>query len=269
MRHDAYPTRIGNEAILPRGEKVFGTAGYKENGFLVARNLVGKKTLKGLKEFAENNYSDPQYPTSKEPNGGAVRSLLGFHQDANISLFLENYGLSELATEFLNSEVYIHQSRINYKKGMESNGWKWHSDFETWHYQDGMPKMQCLTMMIAIDENTPFNGPLMVIPKSHKFFYSCAKPETQSSAEENFADQKEGIPSAEAIEHAMSVGGIEALLLQPGDMAIFDCNLLHVSNPNVTPYGRTNMFFVFNSVDNRLEVPYSNQEPRPIEMGAR
>jgi ectoine hydroxylase len=49
----------------------------------------------------------------------------------------------------------------------------WHSDFETWHAEDGMPKMRAVSCSIAFDDNHEFNGPLMVIPQSHQKFISC------------------------------------------------------------------------------------------------
>jgi ectoine hydroxylase len=171
--------------------------------------------------------------------------------------------------DILGGPSYIHQSRVNYKRGMESNGWKWHSDFETWHYQDGMPAMSCFSAMIPLDDNTHVNGPLMVLSGSHKEFVCTPKPQVESSAEENFSDQKEGIPSGAAIEHFLKKGSIEVVTCNVGDLVLFDCNILHVSNPNVTPRGRMNMFFVYNSCANKLNMPYSGGEARPTEMATR
>jgi ectoine hydroxylase len=278
---DMYPTRVSEEKILSRHDPiVFGgdwvlsaqkLEQYNEKGYVVLKNFVKGDDLSELYAFASENYDKPAFYHSAEPATGKVRSLLGFHKDSIAEKFAYSTDMKGICDQILGSDFYIHQSRINYKKGMESNGWKWHSDFETWHFQDGMPGMNCFTAMIALEENTLVNGPLMVLSGSHKEFVSCEKPNSMSSAEENFADQKEGIPSSAAIEYFLNKPGgkIEVLICDAGDMVLFDCNILHVSSANVTPYGRTNMFFVYNSVNNRLQQPYSGLAPRPIEMGDR
>jgi ectoine hydroxylase len=38
---------------------------------------------------------------------------------------------------------------------------------------------------------------------------------------------------------------------------------------NITPYPRSNIFVVFNSVDNRLAAPFAAPKPRPGYLAAR
>src|SRR3546814_10756649 len=44
-------------------------------------------------------------------------------------------------------------SRLNYKPGFKGKEFYWHSDFETWHVEDGMPQMRALSMSILLAEN--------------------------------------------------------------------------------------------------------------------
>src|SRR3546814_548626 len=81
--------------------------------------------------------------------------------------------LAGVARFLLDDTVYIHLSRLNYKPGFQGKEFYWHSDFETWHVEDGMPRMRALSMSVLLAENTPNNGPLMVIPRSHRVFLSC------------------------------------------------------------------------------------------------
>ena len=78
-----------------------------------------------------------------------------------------------IVRQLLGSEVYIHQSRINDKIGFESAGFDWHSDFETWHAEDGMPAMRAVSVSLMLTDNNEFNGPLMLIPGSHHMFVPC------------------------------------------------------------------------------------------------
>jgi ectoine hydroxylase-related dioxygenase (phytanoyl-CoA dioxygenase family) len=50
---------------------------------------------------------------------------------------------------------------------------------------------------------------------------------------------------------------------QAGSLIMFDCNTLHGSNGNITPFPRSNAFFVYNAVSNRVGNPFSGQAPRP------
>src|SRR3546814_9792914 len=81
--------------------------------------------------------------------------------------------LSEVARFLLGDRVYIHQSRLNYKPGFKGKEFYWHSDFETWHVEDGMPRMRALSMSVLLAENTPHNGPLMLTPGSHQTYLTC------------------------------------------------------------------------------------------------
>ncbi len=50
---------------------------------------------------------------------------------------------------------------------------------------------------------------------------------------------------------------------EPGSAVLFDCNAMHGSSNNITPYPRTNLFVVYNSVDNSLTEPFVAPTPRP------
>ncbi|BBI64144.1 hypothetical protein HSBAA_54500 [Vreelandella sulfidaeris] len=77
------------------------------------------------------------------------------------------------ARQIIGDDPYVHQSRINYKPGFAGKGFNWHSDFETWHAEDGMPAMHAVSASLILTDNHEFNGPLMLIPGSHKKFVPC------------------------------------------------------------------------------------------------
>ena len=62
------------------------------------------------------------------------------------------------------TDIYIHQSRVNRKPGFRGREFDWHSDFETWHAEDGMPRMRAVSVSVALTENRPDNGSLMIMP---------------------------------------------------------------------------------------------------------
>lgn len=54
-----------------------------------------------------------------------------------------------------------------------------------------------------------------------------------------------------------------------GSRLLFECNTLQASNENMSPWPRSNLFFVYNSVDNALEAPYAAPSPRPEFLATR
>ena len=50
---------------------------------------------------------------------------------------------------------------------------------------------------------------------------------------------------------------------------LFDCNTMHGSAGNISPYSRINLFLVFNSVDNAVVDPFGDQPPRPDYLAER
>jgi ectoine hydroxylase len=165
--------------------------------------------------------------------------------------------------------VYVHQSRLNYKPGFQGKEFYWHSDFETWHAEDGMPRMRALSMSVLLAENTPNNGPLMLIPGSHRTFLSCVGATPEDHYKMSLKRQEYGVPDETNLAELAFSKGIVAPVGKPGTVIVFDCNMMHGSNGNITPFPRANAFLVYNAVSNRLEAPFAAAKPRPPFIAAR
>jgi ectoine hydroxylase len=278
MMEDFYRTRLDKYwRIVPRevpvvwGHEIDLLSGYKEDGFRVLRGYLGDSTellaqvLGRVVSLAE---SGKVYAVRDTVESASVRSALAVDDVVGVDEIVAM--LEPLAQEILGDEVYIHQSRVNFKSPGGS-GWTWHSDFETWHAQDGMPEMRCATFMIPLQSNNESNGPLKVLPGSHLYYYSAPEGDMSASADDNFADQKVGVVPCHVVGRVRLMTGkpIESCLCDPGDVVIFDCNLMHMSDANESGSGRANLFIVFNSVSNKLVAPFSYSEPRPEQMGRR
>ena len=73
----------------------------------------------------------------------------------------------------------------------------------------------------------------------------------------------------QSIAELVDKGGIVAPAPKAGSVVIFDCNTLHASNGNITPFERMNAFFVFNAWSNRLEEPFAAPSARPEHIAHR
>jgi ectoine hydroxylase len=281
-----YPTRVScTPSTLPRREPVaWGTAGdgplgdddlarFSEAGYLLIEDLVGDDRLGSLLEEVQRllevtDVSDER--VIRERGSTSVRSLFEVHRMSDVFAELASEPrLAGVARQLLGSEVYLHQSRLNLKPGFRGKDFFWHSDFETWHAEDGMPRMRAVSLSLALSRNTECNGSLMVIPGSHRLFVACAGATPADHYRSSLRAQEYGVPADEALRELVEEGGIDLVLGRAGSGAFFDCNLMHGSASNISPDPRRNLFFVFNSVDNELAEPFYAPRPRPEFIASR
>lgn len=283
---DFYPTRIGEESkIIPRTDPtIWGESSYpldkdkvkffEQNGFLIFENLFSEKEISSL--FDELNKIVMKGSKNKDPKfileeaNQEVRSIFEIHKKSEMyNRLCRDKRILNMAIQLLGSDVYIHQSRVNLKPGFDGKEFYWHSDFETWHSEDGMPNMRALSCSISLTDNHDFNGPLMVIPKSHKKFVACSGRTPEKHYQQSLKRQEVGTPEKTILEKMVREGGIIASKGKAGSAIFFDCNVMHGSNGNITPYPRSNVFFVYNSLQNSLTEPFCGLSPRPEYIASR
>jgi ectoine hydroxylase len=247
---------------------------YAENGFMVLEDLFSDVEVKMFQQELERLRQDEKVKQSgetiTEPDSGELRSVFRVHE--NSALFkklVADSRLAEVARYVLNDDVYIHQSRLNYKPAFRGKEFYWHSDFETWHVEDGMPRMRALSMSVTLTENFEYNGPLMLVPGSHRQFAACAGETPEEHFKASLKKQEYGVPSDEQLKKMVDSGGIVTASCKPGSVIVFDCNVMHGSNSNITPEPRANLFFVYNALSNRVVEPFCSQPPRPEYICSR
>jgi len=286
-RADPYPSRVSGaaEVLVRKDPVVHGSASdgplsgieletFERNGFLALDAFFDAQEIRALRAEAErmreSTLEDEAAEVIREPGSAAVRSVFAVHRSSPIFAALARTPrLLGAAMQILGSPVYVHQSRINYKPGFRGREFYWHSDFETWHVEDGMPRMRAVSVSLSLLESNVHNGPLMLIPGSHRHYVACAGTTPERHYERSLRQQEYGVPEPAILEGLARRGGIIAPLGPPGSIVLFDCNTLHGSNGNITPWPRSNVFLVYNSVENALEAPFSGQEPRPAHIASR
>lgn len=285
---DPYPSRLASEAqFLPRLDPVVHSdwserapltqqqaEQFDRDGFLVLEDVFSAGEVAFLQKQAKELLSssdglDPETIVT-EPDSREIRSIFEIHtQSGVVGRLAADARLAGVAQFLLNDRVYIHQSRLNYKPGFEGKEFYWHSDFETWHVEDGMPRMQALSMSVLLAENTPDNGPLMLMPGSHRLFLTCIGATPDDHYRTSLKKQEYGVPDKDSLAELAHRHGIVAPTGKPGTVVVFDCNTMHGSNGNITPFPRANAFFVYNAVSNRLRAPFGVEKPRPSFIAAR
>jgi ectoine hydroxylase len=284
---DRYPSRHATTAqTSPRLDPVLHgrTSGgplddkqlhfYEDNGFLSFEDLLSLAeidTCLAELQCLRANPAVAQAPEAViEPESQELRSVFAIHRSNEVLRQLCHHPkLVAVAQQLLGSDVYIHQSRVNYKGGFRGKEFYWHSDFETWHVEDGVPAMRMVSCSISLTPNTPFNGPLMLIPGSHQRFVSCVGATPDNHYQASLKRQDVGVPDDASLTELVSDFGLTAPTGLAGAVTFFECNVMHGSNSNITPLPRSNVFVVYNSVDNTPVAPYCGLKPRPNFIAER
>jgi ectoine hydroxylase len=285
---DMYASRTDRmSAIIARQDPVIYNGGtyasaineqqvlsYERNGFLLIDDLFPEQEVQELLAEVERMRVDPAIAGMEEaitePGSEAVRSIFRVHQlSERLSQLARDPRLINVARQILGSEVYIHQSRANMKPGFKGKEFYWHSDFETWHVEDGMPRMRALSCSVLLTDNNACNGPLMLVPGSHQQFISCQGITPDDHYKQSLKKQEYGVPDQLSLQLLVEQGGIEAITAKAGSVIFFDCNTMHGSAGNISPWPRANVFMVYNSVENALGDPKYGLKPRPQHIAER
>ncbi|GAA2441964.1 ectoine hydroxylase [Streptomyces glaucus] len=284
---DLYPTRGATEAMMPRRDPVVwsapGTPGpltraglldFENTGFTTVDALLDPDEVTLYRAELDGLVRDPAVRADEravvEPKSRAIRSVFEVHRISEVfASLVRDERVVGAARQILGSDVYVHQSRVNVKPGFGASGFYWHSDFETWHAEDGLPRMRAVSVSIALTDNHTTNGSLMIMPGSHRTFLSCAGETPKDNYKKSLRMQEAGTPSNEAITALSAPHGIRLITGRAGSATWFDCNCMHGSGDNITPYPRSNVFIVFNSVENTAVEPFAAPARRPAFVGAR
>ncbi|MFE5867921.1 ectoine hydroxylase [Streptomyces roseifaciens] len=292
---DLYPTRGTHEEAVPRRDPVVwpgpasasgsgaaapgpidaaGLAGYERDGFLTVDEMLAPEEVQVLRAELDRLIADPAVRAGEravvEPHAQDVRSVFEVHRISDVfARLVRDPRLVGRARQILGSDVYVHQSRVNVKPGFGASGFYWHSDFETWHAEDGLPRMRTVSVSIALTENLDTNGGLMIMPGSHRTFLGCAGVTPRDNYRRSLRMQEAGTPSDSALSALAERHGIRLFTGAAGSATWFDCNCMHGSGDNITPFPRSNVFIVFNSVENTAVEPFAAPSRRPEFVGAR
>ncbi|MGE4279467.1 MAG: ectoine hydroxylase [Magnetospirillum sp.] len=286
MNQDFYPSRQDDSAaILDRVDPVVYAGGcgplsaedvafFDKNGFLFLPAFFDARETKiyqdEMQQIRQSLDGADRDDVIVEPGSREMRSVFEIHRNGDkLKSLSQDRRIVDRIRQLLASDVYIHQSRVNYKPGFKGKEFNWHSDFETWHVEDGVPRMRMISCSVALTENNEFNGPLMVSPGSQRHYISCVGATPENHFRQSLAAQELGVPDPDSLRWLVDRYGLIQAKGPAGSVLLFDCNVMHGSNGNISPFPRSNVFFVYNSVENLPVAPFSGLPPRPPFLGSR
>jgi ectoine hydroxylase len=222
---------------------------YNTRGYVVVPSLFSQDEVAALNFALDEFLSADRAEIALQRRGSAV-ARLAYGADKHIAEFaalIRHPHWILPARQLLADDIYMHQMRINPKAPFDGESFWWHQDYGTWRLEDGMPTSRALMLGIYLNDVTACNGPLMVIPGSHH----------HGHIDENNPDRNEKGYTVvdidrEAITRLADEHGIEALTYPAGSALFINCNLVHASPENLTPYRRTIVYLNANAVTNRI-----------------
>ncbi|MCD9188136.1 MAG: phytanoyl-CoA dioxygenase family protein [Pyrinomonadaceae bacterium] len=257
--------------FIPKGQIDF----YEKNGYLIYPDLISNEEIKVLTEEISRLSNEKSEKIIPEKSG-AVRTIFAAHQNSEIMKRLIRLPqIVETAKALLQSDVYVHQFKINFKVALEGEQWEWHQDFLYWNKEDSMPAPRVLTAAVFLDNVDDFNGPMLIIPGSHN--EGMIDVEAHMKYAQNgqtkdplwmstlTSDLKYKINQA-ILSELLKKSQILSVKGNAGLVLFFHGNLFHASSQNLSCVDRQSIFISYNSMENKLE---EREDPRPEFIASR
>ena len=247
---------------------------YNENGYLKIEKYFSDEEIEKLYSEFPNTIEKNSDRIILEDNG-SIRSVFAPHFVSEVYNKLSRLERLVIPSEqLIESKVYLHQYKINTKKGFKGDWWEWHQDFPYWHIDDGISKPELVTIMLYLQDTDASNGALLLVPKSHK--EGIAKFGKKDVLDEENKDKNEKTETKnylsslnsnikftvdqECVRDLATKNGIVTASGKKGTVLFFHSNIFHASNINLTPFDRDAILITYNSIHN---IPGNTENPRP------
>lgn len=221
-------------------------AEFEDVGYLFFPGCFSTEETDLLRQEAERVYSLERKEVWRE-SSGAPRTAFAAHTYSEMFRRLGSHPrLIEPVMQILKGPVYIHQYKVNAKAAFDGEVWQWHQDYGTWKRDDDMPEPRAMNIAVFVDEVTHFNGPLMLIPKSHRDGLLEAGHDLATTSYPLWTLDRE------TVKRLADRNGIIAPTGAPGCVLMFHGTMVHASPPNISPWPRTIVYLSLCEVSNHI-----------------
>ena len=242
---------------------------FHENGFITLPQYLSIDVVDMLSNQV-NLLEQSEYPGHVlEDHGKGYRALHGCHLYNSVFMrLIRSSCFLGPAMAILNDEVYVHQLKINLKKPFHGELWPWHQDYIYWREKDGVPRDSIISAMLFLDDITEFNGPLFIIPKSHKL--GSLEPKIGGGSSNWDKDVSADLSfqvDETLVGELVRKNGIYSATGSRGTVLWFHGNIVHASPSNISPFHRRVAIITYNGISNTP--PKNREDMRPAFLCAR
>ena len=235
---------------------------FERDGYLFFPGRFAADEVRSLTAAVPGLYARREVYNVREKGKDAVRTNFAAHLVSEPFARLARHPrMIEPVQELLGERLYMHQFKINGKAAFDGDVWQWHQDYGTWLNDDQMPTERAMNVAIFLDDVTPFNGPLMFIPGSHKKGVVDARHDLTTTSYplwtvdndliRQLVQRAGGVGSFDA-EGRHEPGGIVSPTGPAGSMILFHSCLVHASGSNLSPHHRVAVYLSLCAVSNHI-----------------
>ncbi|MGC8668087.1 MAG: phytanoyl-CoA dioxygenase family protein [Chthonomonadales bacterium] len=191
---------------------------YERNGFVIFRNVLDADVIH--EASAHVAWLQRKHPHLRPEHLGHT---LMTHDPFWVRLVSDDR-LLDIAQEFIGPNIALFASHYICKPPFDGQPVLWHQDGSYWPLEP----MRVITLWLAIDDATPENGCMRVIPGSHTLGLQQLKSRTDipnvlsSEMDAGLVDEQKAVD----------------VILKAGDVSIHHPNIIHGSNANTSPRRR-------------------------------
>ncbi|TNF22243.1 MAG: phytanoyl-CoA dioxygenase family protein [Rhodobacteraceae bacterium] len=220
--------------MLTEGQKAF----YAEQGYLKVESVVTPEELARLQEIthglieASRGVTESNEVYDLDEGHGPdsprlTRIKLPHKQHAYYDQILKNSGVTQVLRDLLGDNATLLTAKLNTKAPGGGAAVEWHQDWAFYpHTNDDL-----LAFGLMLEDVTPDNGPLQVIPGSHR------GPVLSHHANGVFCG------AVDPDDPEFQAGKIVTLTGKAGHMTVHHARTLHGSAPNVSDRARLILFY--------------------------
>ena len=221
-------------------------ARFDDEGYLFIPSVFNPREVSVLKRAAAEVYAMDRKEVWRESSGAARTAFAAHRYHEAFRRLGRHPRLIEPVMQILGGPVYMHQYKVNAKAAFDGEVWQWHQDYGTWRRDDEMPEPRAMNVAVFVDEVSAANGPLLFIPRSHKYGVIEAGHDLETTSYPLWTLGREKV--SELAEH----GGCVAPTGPAGSLLLFSSMMVHASPPNISPFGRTIVYLSLCHVENHI-----------------
>lgn len=239
-------------------------ADFDELGYIFLPDCFPADEVEALRHASTEIFTQERPEIWREKDGTPRTAFACHDYNDACRLLASDERLVEPVEQLFDEQCYLHQFKINAKAAFTGEVWQWHQDFPTWHKDDGMPQPRAMNIAVFLDDVLPINGPLMIVPGSHKRGALEASHDKQTTSYPLWTLDNRTVTDLVARHGIVSPTG------NRGGVLMFHANIVHGSSGNITPYPRRIVYLTLSALSNAITKPtrpsfIANQDFTPVQ----
>ena len=219
---------------------------FDKEGYLFLPECFSRAEAAMLLGEAHKIYAEDREEVWRETTGAARTAFAAHTYNEAFRRLGAHPRLIEPVMQLLGEAVYMHQYKVNAKAAFEGTVWQWHQDYGTGARDDDMPEPKAMNIAVFLEDVTAVNGPLMIIPGSHKQGVFEAGHDLETTSYPLWTLDRE------TVTRLAKTGGVVAPMGPAGSVLMFHSNIVHASPPNIGPFNRTIVYLSLCAVSNHI-----------------